>query len=193
MNFSKREYKDLFKAWIIISLAFAIVFVGLSFTVEFFIAMIISAITVGLGFLLHELAHKFVAQRYGCWAEFRSFDNMLILALVMSFFGFIFAAPGAVMIRARVTTEQNGKISAAGPLTNIVLGLVFLLFGFILPFPGAKLVAGWGVLVNAWLALFNLLPFFVFDGKKVFKWSRQVWLVLVLASIGLMYLNGIVF
>src|SRR3989344_3439619 len=105
---SKREILDISKAWIAITIAFAIVLKGGSSFME---AVSIAAIAVGLGFLLHELGHKLVAQYYRCFAEFRSFDQMLILAVLMSFFGFVFAAPGAVMISGYVNKERNGKIS----------------------------------------------------------------------------------
>src|SRR3989344_8209181 len=125
LSTSNREIKDISKAWFAISLAFGIVLGGL--TLKFFTAFIISAIAVGLGFLLHELSHKFFAQRYGYKAEFRSFDEMLFLAVIMSFFGFVIAAPGAVMIFSRVFDKRkNGIISVAGPLVNVILVVVFL-------------------------------------------------------------------
>jgi Zn-dependent protease len=55
--------------------------------------IVVSAFGVGTGFLLHELAHKFIAQRYGYWAEYRANRNGLILIIVMSLMGFILAAP----------------------------------------------------------------------------------------------------
>ena len=66
MNFSKTEQHDLLKAWLAITVAFAIALGGLNFAQP--ALLINAAVTVGLGFLLHELAHKFVAQYYGMWA-----------------------------------------------------------------------------------------------------------------------------
>jgi len=80
---SEVEIKDLIKAWVAISIAFAIVMRSLN--LNFYSSFVIASLTVGVGFLLHELGHKFVAQRYGCIAEFRSFDQFLILAIIMSF------------------------------------------------------------------------------------------------------------
>src|SRR3990167_6694949 len=129
---SEVELRDILKAWIAVSIAFGII---LSTSVsDFYSKFIIASLTVGIGFLFHELGHKIVAQRYGCFAEFRSFDNMLILAIAMSFFGFIFAAPGAVMISGHVTKGRNGRISAAGPIINLILALAFLFMIFI-PLP----------------------------------------------------------
>ena len=102
INTSRIELIDITKAWFVLSLAFAFVFSGISllngkignlFSLDFLVLFLISVFTAGLGFLLHELAHKFVAQKYGCVAEFRAFDNMLYLALgLAAFVGFIFAA-----------------------------------------------------------------------------------------------------
>ena len=47
----------------------------------------ISLVAVSTGFLMHELMHKFVAQRYGAWAEFRVFPLGLMMAILFSFFG----------------------------------------------------------------------------------------------------------
>ena len=120
---SSKEIIDITKAWLAITVAFAIV---LRSGIGILESLLVSAIAVGLGFLLHELGHKIVAQYYRCFAEFRSFDSMLLLAIAMSFFGFVFAAPGAVMIHGYVNRERNGKISIAGPSINIALALIFL-------------------------------------------------------------------
>src|SRR3989344_3276063 len=119
MRFTYREQRDLFLAGIMISAAFAILLSGglrsiLSFDPRILIILGIAFFTAGIGFLLHELMHKYVAQRYGLQAEFRAFYNMLWLALLFSLFGFIFAAPGAVFIRGMINKEKNGKISVAG-------------------------------------------------------------------------------
>lgn len=136
----------------------------------------IALATVGSGFVLHELSHKFIAQRYGYWAEFRMWPMGLVLALVTSLIGFIFAAPGATYISGTsITKEENGKISLAGPLTNVAVAAVFLpiwffsntLFTFFLGFEG--------MYINIFLALFNLLPIMPLDGAKVFGWSRVKW------------------
>ncbi len=175
------ERKDLLKAWFAISLAFAIVLSGSLFTSEFGVTFVIAALTVGLGFLLHELAHKLVAQHYGYFAEFKAFNGMLILAVAMSFLGFVFAAPGAVMIRGYfIPRDKNGKISLSGPLTNIVLGFIFLLILYLTPF---ETLGNYGVLINGWLALFNMIPFGNFDGVKILRWNKVVYVALIVAAL----------
>ncbi len=183
MHYSSTEIRDLVKAWFAISLAFAIAFMGLSFDYRFLIALVVSGFTVGVGFLLHELAHKYYAQKYHCWAEFRANNFMLLLALIFSFFGFVFAAPGGVFIKGNVNDKRNGIISLAGPMTNIILGFIFMAVMFVTIDPIRKIFF-YGMYINYWLALFNMIPFFPFDGAKVFKWNKAIyWPVLILAFI----------
>lgn len=183
---SKIELNDLFKAWLAISVAFAIVLGGFSFSMKFIITFFIAALTVGTGFIIHEMGHKLVAQHYGCFAEFRAFNTMLWLAVIMAFFGFVFAAPGAVMISGPVGVRRNGKISMAGPLANLIFALFFLSL-LLIPVTGLlKTLAGYGFLINTWLGLFNLLPFWNFDGKKILKWNKVVYGVMVVGAFMLM-------
>ncbi|MEM4263642.1 MAG: metalloprotease [Candidatus Woesearchaeota archaeon] len=191
MNFSKIELQNLARAWIIISLAFAILFKGLSFNLDFAIAFAVSAFTVGLGFILHELGHKFLAQRYGCWAEFRANNFMLGLALIFSFFGFIFAAPGGVMIQGYVTKRKHAYIAMMGPIINLALGVVFGLLAYFVPV--LKPVAFPGMTINFWLGLFNALPFPMFDGHKVYVWNKLVYACLLIAAIVLTFGSGQLF
>jgi Zn-dependent protease len=138
----------------------------------------ISLVTVGTGFVFHELSHKFVAQRYGYWAEFRMWPMGLVLALVTSLLGFIFAAPGATYISGtNITQGQNGRISIAGPLTNVAIAILFSPFLLLNSSDALWLVGFIGVRINVFLAMFNLLPIGPLDGAKVFKWNLPVWVL----------------
>lgn len=189
IKFSEKELIHLLYAWAAISFAFAMILGGgvdsLAGT-GFLYYITLSGITVGVAFLIHELAHKVVAQKYGCWAEFRKYDFGLILAVLMSFYGFVFAAPGAVMIKGGVSDEENGKIAAAGPVINIILAILFFVLSVLINADTASSliyeIVNYGFLINAWLALFNLIPFSVFDGAKIVSWSKPVWIILVIIS-----------
>ncbi len=182
MKFSNTEIKHLLRAWFFISLAFAILFSGFSLTAEFGIAFVISAITAGIGFLGHEIMHKYVAQRYGCWAEFRANNFMLGLMVLLSFFGFIFAAPGGVYIRNHISPKKNGIVALAGPATNVVLGILFTISMFVLP-AGLVIVGKYGMMINFFLGFFNLLPFPGIDGSKVLAWDKRIYAASMILSI----------
>lgn len=189
---SKVELIDLLKSWIVISLAFTIIR-GAHHSLDTFIAtMLSSAITVGTAFLLHELAHKIAAQRYGCFAEFRSNDRMLFFGLLMSFFGFIFFAPGAVMIAGPVGKKRNGIISAAGPGTNFALAIIFLMLRFYIQGTFLDTLFNFGYIINTWLGLFNMLPFWLFDGKKILNWNKTAYYSMLAIGIVLLFSNGLI-
>jgi Zn-dependent protease len=187
---SNKEIKDLLVACLFVSMAFAVarttesgLTLGLFFSTKFLVLMIISAVTVGCAFLLHEMAHKVVAQHYRCWAEFRADIIMLTLGLFMSFVGIVFLAPGAVIIFGDITQKQNGKISMAGPLMNIILAIVLLPLLFANFSSGIlREIITSGYLINAWLALFNMIPLWNFDGAKIYAWNKKVFFSMIIVS-----------
>ncbi|MBM4389164.1 MAG: hypothetical protein FJ088_15605, partial [Deltaproteobacteria bacterium] len=100
IRFGRTEMFHISVAVAALTLAFAIVLfpfasveMGVSGEIGFAYSLAISFVIVITGFLLHELAHKFAAQRYGSWAEFRVYPFGLILAIAFAFLGFVFAAP----------------------------------------------------------------------------------------------------
>mgnify|MGYP001588996520 CR=1 FL=1 len=187
---SKTELIDLTKAWVVISLAFAAIFTGANLmegtigriiSLNFVELFFWSLVTTGIGFLLHELGHKFAAQHYGCVAEFRAWDQMLYFALGLAVvIGFLFAAPGAVMISGMITRKENGIISLAGPAVNYVLAMIFFGLAYFFPYK----IFSWGVTINIWLGLFNMIPFGNFDGIKIFYWNKWIWCGMVVLGIG---------
>jgi Zn-dependent protease len=137
-----------------------------------------------MAFILHELSHKSVAQRYGFLAEFRLNLIGIIISMASIFLPVKILAPGAVFVEGRfITSEDFGKIALAGPITNLLQSIV-LLIGFWL-----TTEIEWSFtflllsLLNSDLSLFNLLPISIFDGAKVAAWSRRTWLVAFLSAI----------
>lgn len=141
------------------------------------IILLVLALVFASVFLLHEIAHKLVAQHFGLWAEFRLLLIGALLTLFSVFFPIKFVAPGAVMIAGSANEEIVGKTSVAGPLTNITLSLVSFTVAFLLPSQSVQCfqIAIFSAAFNSWIALFNLLPIAMLDGLKVFKWSKIIW------------------
>ena len=197
-KFTSKEIRDLIISFIVIALGFTILYSHGDYsniTLIFPVVMI----GVGAGFIFHELGHKFVAMHYGYYAEYELWPTGLFVALISSFFGFIFAAPGAVVIYSQGMDEKtNGLISIAGPLVNIALGLIFLfilqsLGDFIYTDTGAMvyLICVLGTRINFFLAAFNLLPLPPLDGSKVLSWSVPIWAVtFAIAAILALFFGG---
>jgi Zn-dependent protease len=193
-SISSREFYALSAALLVLGLSFSMryVFSGLR-PLEVSEVFLLTLLVIGTGFLGHELAHKFSAQRYGCWAEFKLWTVGAIMALLFAVISqgtFIFAAPGAVYIASRssyfgegIDRKANGVISLVGPMVNIAAAAIFAIalagsaaLGF------GDLVVGnafhflrVGVQINIWLGAFNMIPFFILDGQKVFTWDRKIW------------------
>jgi Zn-dependent protease len=192
----RRERIDLVIAWLAIAIAFSLLPIRRQFEVTgrvdpltAFLFFAVSLLTVGVGFVVHEMAHKFTAMHFGYWAEFRKDNQMLLIAVVLAAFaGVVFAAPGATVIYGdRIDKRQNGLISAAGPATSLALALVFLAL-YLLPLGSLVQYIGLsGFQINAMLAAFNMLPVSVLDGRKVLAWNVAVFAVLIAAAFALTY------
>ncbi|MFH2101188.1 MAG: site-2 protease family protein [Candidatus Micrarchaeota archaeon] len=179
-----------------ISFAFSMIFIGLdgmlAYPGEMVAFLMLSLVTIGSGFILHEMGHKVAAIYYGAQARFRMWVQGLVFMLITSFFGVLFAAPGAVYIYSRdITPRQNGIISLAGPITNLIIMSMFAILIILLPMTqhfttlsewsffginrGAVNVWEFGMAINLILAMFNMIPAFPLDGSKVFRWNKLIW------------------
>ena len=188
-----KELRDLTISAFVLALAFGIALSGgfRAFQQLGILALVIGMafIAVSLGFVFHELGHRLIARRFGYFAEYTMWPMGLLVALGFSLFGFIFAAPGAVMIYPKATAwgtaslsrQKVGLISLAGPAINIGLAVVFLVLDFIEP----ALLFTLGARINIWLALFNLIPFGPLDGAKILKWNKGIWLISIAGASGL--------
>ncbi len=193
---SAREIRDIILADVVLTFAFALLLSGGLLTkgpkLGFLVMLPIAAVAVTLSFVLHELMHKFVAQHYGAWAEFRTWPVGLVITIASSFFGFLIGIPGATYIFSnRFTKRENGLVSLAGPATNLVIFFVFLAAWTILnPLPATYLAAAIGTVafISLWLAFFNMFPIFPLDGSKVLAWdwrayaSVMLFIVVLLAA-----------
>lgn len=197
-RFTKNEIRDLIISFIVIALGFTILYSNGDYS-HISIVFPVVMIGVGVGFIFHELGHKFVAMHYGYYAEYELWPTGLLIALVSSFFGFIFAAPGAVVIYSQGMEEKtNGIISIAGPIVNIILGLIFFLIlgslgDFVYTEAGAivYLICVLGTRINFFLAAFNLLPIPPLDGSKVMSWSIPIWLItFAIAALLVLFFGG---
>jgi Zn-dependent protease len=111
--------------------------------------------------LIHEFAHALTARRFGVGTE-----SIQLWAL----------GGVARLDRESPTAKAEGWIAAAGPIGSIVVALVSLGAWFALGATdsGSSYVAilGWLGIINALLAVFNLLPGAPLDGGRIVKAVR---------------------
>ncbi|MDE1873674.1 MAG: site-2 protease family protein [Candidatus Micrarchaeota archaeon] len=196
-----REVEDILVADAALTIGFALVLSGGIFglsSIAFLYLLPISFVAVSLSFVLHELMHKFVAQRFGAMAAFRKSDSGILITLATSLFGFLVGLPGATMIYApHFTRKEEAYVSLAGPLTNFAVFAVFFALGSAL-FPGfgsgvtrilfgaslssfsyLQIALSFIVFISIYLAFFNMLPIFPLDGSKVYRWNRGVFAAVI--------------
>ncbi len=158
----------------------------------------ITLVSALLTFILHEMMHKFTAQRFGYVAAFKASTFGLFLTLISGFLGFLMIIPGATMIYTNtISKKENGYISLAGPATNFVIFLVFALLFFWISggqYPHNIFsvsyftnfftqhsyfynLASFVMFINLYVAFFNMLPLYPLDGSKVFRWNKGIYII----------------
>lgn len=171
ISFSEKEIKHLAVA--------ALLVIGIGFSPAIYIpidlhSLVLFTVVLTISFFIHEIAHKIIAQRNGLWAEFRLTllgSILTLLSVISPFFKII--SPGAVMVTGFTDMKNIGKISFAGPTTNLILSILFFAAAFFVP--QYFIICILGAFFNAWIALFNLIPFGMLDGFKIFLWSKTLW------------------
>jgi len=155
------------------------------------VSIIAFTVILTVSFFIHEMAHKITAQRRGLWSEFRLTLWGSVVTLIFAFLPIKFISPGAVMVAGAGDRKEIGVVSIAGPITNIVLSVLFL---------GTASASGkyspiflFGGFFNGYIAAFNLLPLGIFDGHKIFNWSKMIWGLAFAISAGLTVIGYIMY
>jgi Zn-dependent protease len=186
---SRTEVLHLGVAYLVLTVCLILIFSGNTFLGSGFAppgvagidgtVVAVSALAALTGFVAHEMAHKVAAQRRGFWAEFRGSAYGLLMALGTSIVGFIFAAPGATVVGgiSGLDLRSWGRTSLAGPMTNVAFATLFYgaAVGADLAHSGLLVWLMVLAFINAWFGTFNLAPWGILDGFKVFRWDRGVW------------------
>jgi Zn-dependent protease len=164
----------------------------------------IAAILVGTAFLPHELAHKFVAIRKGQFARYILWVRGMLFTLLTLVLGIGLIVPGFVAIvpmSRQMNKKDLGLVAFAGPAINAVIGTVSLILGF-LTYSGYEITALvgplamyglWGnpnifILVaqfNGLIALFNCIPLWQLDGKKILNWNKAAYFILIAINLAI--------
>lgn len=183
---SRNELRDIIISVLAVTFIFA--YPNLNLIPLYFAAVVIA-------FLFHELAHRYTARKFGCFAVYKMWIQGILLGFVIALIGggFKFVAPGAVVIypfifgrwgfrRVHLTMTEMGIIAVSGIAVNLFFAILFR------PLAGVLMMGGIDVFislsfVNAFLAFFNLLPIPPLDGSKVFGWKPWLWFLMILTSI----------
>ena len=196
-HFSKTEINHLSLATLAFTMALAFMFSGgirgaLSDPSAFLVYGVLALVTFTPGFLIHEIAHKIQARKYGCWAEFRASPSGLRFGVLLAaILGIVFMAPGAVMVAGNTTREQFGKVALAGPVSNVVLWCIGLTFAVAIGGAGGIVddVIYYWMWANGILGALNMLPFGPLDGKKIKTWSDVMFWLWLTITFSMVWFN----
>lgn len=131
-----------------------------------------AAIITAPAVALHELGHKFIAMAFGLSAEFFVSYWGLGLGMFLKMVGapFIIFIPGYVTIPYDTHVLVSGIVAFAGPFMNVV---IWIAAGIYLKYfklnHKQMILAVLTKKINMFLFIFNMIPFGLFDGAKVFR------------------------
>jgi hypothetical protein len=155
----------------------------------------IAIIILVVSFFVHEIAHRTIALLNGYRSQYKMWLTGLIVGVVLAFVsnGYImFIAPGALIITHlpihRLGKNPNdlslkhlGWIAMSGAIANILFAVLL-----------KALYTGTGIglfhtamVINIWLAIFDMLPIPPFNGSRTFFGSRYIYFLVVGCIIGI--------
>ena len=209
--------KDHFKYILLFALILAIVygyndrapkFVFQNWIVNFLFIYVFCLISS----FIHETTHILTAYFKGCslnlkfiqfkryWISTRSYLNKIVKAgfifpLIITFISnglFYFPAISTYEVKEekhlrlgrkfpRLSEWELAQIAVSGPLASILLAVIFKIFDF-------SLTQVSPVTINIWIAVLNILPLPLFDGYKVFIYSRLLFTITLIFIIILSFL-----
>ncbi|MCY0882538.1 MAG: peptidase M50 [Acidianus infernus] len=157
--------------------------------------VLFTLIAATIAVIPHELAHRQVARKYGCFSRFSlSFSGFLATSIINLFGLAIVFFSGYTLISCnffRANKKLDGIIATAGPATNLVISAIFYLLAYLFSQSLVGLLFFYIAMFNSVVAFFNLLPFWVLDGMKIMRWNVKIWAVMIALSLVLMYLTRV--
>ena len=168
--------------------------------------LLVTIILVIIAFFIREIAHRTIAIWLGYKSQYKAWILGLVVGLVIAFVSngtLPFIAAGTLVITHlpvhrlgkgyyELNMKHLGWIAMSSPIANMLFAVIL------------KGLAVWtampifhkAMVINIWIALFDMVPIPPFNGSRTFFGSRYVYVFVLGALIGcaimLFYLSGIV-
>jgi len=161
------------------------------------ILMVFMIVTVSL--LAHELSQKLAARKFGLETTFKAWGSGILFSWLLATVGIVFPAYGSSYVKKldwwyNPEKDKTGIIFAIGLLISLMLGFAFWAVSNLTTNSLIAVPATVGYVTNLLIVILNLIPIraaggFVWDGKKILKWNRSIWITLVVAVFVLIILD----
>ena len=190
------EKRGLVISLIILSLIFFLHFFGETeidwgFGIRKFL---LTLLFVAIAFLIRELAIRTIATWLGYRAQYKAWILGLVVGIIIIFVSYgklIFLAAGTLVITHlpihrlgkgyyELNMKHLGWIAMASPIANMLFAIIL------------KSLSVWtglaffekAMMINIWIALFDMVPIPPFNGSRTFFGSRYVYIFVLGALIG---------
>ncbi|MEM2940043.1 MAG: GNAT family N-acetyltransferase [Thermoproteota archaeon] len=154
---------------------------------------------VAFSILAHELSQKLAASKLGLETTFKAWGSGILFSWLLALLSSVFPAYGSTYVkqldwRYDPEKDKTGIIFAIGPLVSLLLGFAFWAISSLMANSLLVVPATVGYVTNLLIVILNLIPIqaaggFVWDGRKIFKWNRTVWIMLIIATSVLIILD----
>ncbi|MEM2914319.1 MAG: GNAT family N-acetyltransferase [Candidatus Bathyarchaeia archaeon] len=147
----------------------------------------------GLSLFVHELGHKIAARHFNIKTTFKAWDSGILFSSFLAIFGILYPSYGSTYIKHldwnyHFRQKETGIIYSAGLAMSLILAILFwaslkCIYNEALTVFGRMCFA-----TNLYIAIFNLIPIqasggFAWDGTKILRWNKYVWLLLAVGTI----------
>ena len=90
------------------------------------------------------------------------------------------------MIHPHIEKHWTKQVQSKSPCSlnvtqalHLIMGFSFLMLSYLFP---SHPYFNVGASFNAWISIFNLIPFGVLDGQKIFNWNKIVWICAIICA-----------
>ena len=190
------EKRGLILTILILSLTFFLIYFGenefdFGFGMQkLFLVFVLVTIT----YAVREFAHRTVAVWLGYRSQFKTWILGLVVGLIIVFLfrgKLLFIAPGALVITHlpyhrlgkayhEISMKHLGWIAMSAPIANMFFAIILKVI-FVATQSEAVYVA---MMINIWIALFDMVPIPPFNGSRTFFGSRYIYIFVLGALLG---------
>lgn len=165
-------------------LAIISIFSGLAIGVQG-IYIIWVLLAVSFNFAIYEGLEWISIRSQGFKPEFRIWEQSITYNIIIGLLGGYFPVYGNTYLEDEkfnhlIHPRIKGKSAAAAGVGGFIITMLLLLVDMLLQVEALSIMAGISLTFYFWQFIIIISPFDMFKGKRIFLWSRKIWLIFLL-------------